>query len=188
MHVGFHIGLEYLLCYLWMDASNYSISFDSTMEEVQIIDIEEVDNKLCNDKKKSEIEEKLLSSLVISIKALAEYKTNPLSFKDKPNDEICIIDEAHKLEQMEDIVKLITNELEEEILIIDEIKQLPRSNVCCESDNIKIEPKYKNKDGEYCNKQPKEPSTVLEIDLDDDKVITNDERTEPVLEVVTARE
>ena len=82
---------------LFMDASNYSILFVSTMEEVQIIDIEKVDEKLRNEKKKSEIEEKLLCSLVNSIKALAECKTNPKSFKDEPDDEISIIDETHKL-------------------------------------------------------------------------------------------
>ena len=155
------------------------------MEEVQIIDIGESDKKLRNDKKKYEIEEKLLCSLVYSIKVLAECKNNPKSFKDKPDYEISIIDQIHTFNQMEDIAKLMTDELEDEILIIDEIKQklLPKSNICRESDNIKIQPEDKNKDGEDCNKQSKEPSTILEIYLDD--VITNDGRTEPVLEVVT---
>ena len=149
--------------------------------------LEESDKKLCNDKTKSEIEEKLLCSLFNSIKALAECKNNPKSFKDKPDDEISIIDETHTFKQTEDIANLITDELEDENLIIDEIKQklLPKSNICRESDNIKIQPEDKNKDGEDCNKQSKEPSTILEIDLDDDTVITNDGRTEPVLEVVT---
>ena len=51
----------------------------STMEdEVQIIDTAEDNKKLCNDKKKSEMDT-MLGSLVDNIKALTECMTKPKS-------------------------------------------------------------------------------------------------------------
>ena len=83
----------------------------------------------------------MIFSLVNSIKALAECKIKPESLKGELDDEIIVIDETHNLKQME---------LEDEIIIIDEIKpkQLQNSNVCRKSDKVKIQPEYKNKDGE----------------------------------------
>ena len=98
------------------------------MEEVQVSATVR-DNNLHNDKKKSEMD-KMVCSLADNIKALAECMTKPKSIKVKFEDNSFAIGEELNLKQTEHIAKPMIDQLEEEIIIIDEIKpkQLPNSN------------------------------------------------------------